>query len=384
MNNFIKKLKSFNYKSKKAIICYIVATAVVISGGVSTYFLVDNYKTQQVLAQAEKEIQSKADEIMQKISKFDSNSVTLEDEQSLTSILMEYEQLDDKTKSKVSNFEIIKNCQDKIQTLKKEKEDNEKAQKEQQEAENKKQQEQANHIVNEINKIPKQISLSYENTVNILKEQYNSLSDEHKALVNNWNRISEIEEQLKQLKQSGVNNSSTTTPSNNNKPNSSSSTNKGNANSGSTNQKPQSQTQTNPQSKPQQSQPQTQQPQQPQQPQRTWEYMSSLSRQTFDLMNSFRQQHGVPALKWNETCNSRAKKQAEYNARTNTYGHGAGQISLGNGTANPQAYINQWAKSPDHKASMLRETDTDGAVAVYRDSNNNYYVVCDKTNDFWG
>ncbi len=118
--------------------------------------------------------------------------------------------------------------------------------------------------------------------------------------------------------------------------------------------------------------------------QRTWQYMESLSKETFNLMNQFRQQYGVTPLKWNETCNARAKKQAKYNAETNTFGHGLGQISLGNDIGTAQSFINQWANSPGHKASMLRETDTDGAVSVYRDSTGAYFVVADKTNDFWG
>ena len=51
------------------------------------------------------------------------------------------------------------------------------------------------------------------------------------------------------------------------------------------------------------------------------------------------------------------------------------QISLGNGTANAQAYINQWANSPGHKKNMLDEMMVEGAVSVYKDSENNYYVV---------
>ena len=121
--------------------------------------------------------------------------------------------------------------------------------------------------------------------------------------------------------------------------------------------------------------------------QRTWEYMPSLSRQTFDLMNKFRQDNGVAPLKWNETCNGRAKKQAESNATTDTFGHGLGQISLGNGTSNPQAYIDQWASSPGHRDSMLdigNSPKTDGAVAVYRDSTGAYFVVADLTNLLFG
>ena len=118
--------------------------------------------------------------------------------------------------------------------------------------------------------------------------------------------------------------------------------------------------------------------------QRTWEYMPSLSRQTFDLMNKFRQDNGVAPLKWNETCNGRAKKQAESNAIRQGIQHGGGQIALNNSIGTAESFIKQWSDSPGHKASMIRDTDTDGAVAVYKDNNGRFYVIADKTNDFWG
>ena len=120
--------------------------------------------------------------------------------------------------------------------------------------------------------------------------------------------------------------------------------------------------------------------------QRTWEYMPSLSRQTFDLMNKFRQEYGVAPLKWNETCNRRAKKQAESNAIRQGIQHGGGQIALNNSTGTAESFIKQWANSPDHKNAMLSITNqaTDMAVAVYKDSNGRFYVIADMTNDFCG
>ncbi len=127
--------------------------------------------------------------------------------------------------------------------------------------------------------------------------------------------------------------------------------------------------------------------------QRTWQYMESLSKETFNLMNQFRQQHGVAPLKWNETCNARAKKIAENNARKKVIYHEEGQIALNNGTGTAQSFINQWANSPGHKDSILdgpkydgtnQDGYTDGAISVYRDREGWFYVVADFTNDFWG
>ena len=118
--------------------------------------------------------------------------------------------------------------------------------------------------------------------------------------------------------------------------------------------------------------------------QRTWEYMPTLSRQTFDLMNKFRQDNGVAPLKWNETCNGRAKKQAESNAIRQGIQHGVGQIALNNSTGTAESFINQWANSDKgHKQSMLQILYTGGAVTVYKDSNGRFYVVTDFWNDLF-
>lgn len=386
MNKIFEKLKAINWKSKKAVICCIIAGAVIVSGGIGTYFAIDNYKTQQVIAQAEKDTQTKADEMTNKISKLDYNKITLEDEKTIKDLLAAYNELDENTKSKVANFEVLKNCEERIQTLKIEQEEKAKAEQQAKEEEKQRQEKEASRISAEIDKIPQSISLAYENTINILKSEYNALSDEAKALVINWNRIAELEQQINQLKQNNISNNNGNTSNNNNSSynnNNSSGGNTASSNGGSSSNNG-GNTSNNGSSNSGNNNGGTPSTPTPQPPQRTWEYMPSLSRQTFDLMNAFRQQNGVPALSWNETCNSRAKSQAEYNASTNTYGHGAGQISLGNGTANPQAYINQWASSAGHRESMLDTSFTGGAVAVYKDSNGNYYVVTDFYDDFWG
>ena len=118
--------------------------------------------------------------------------------------------------------------------------------------------------------------------------------------------------------------------------------------------------------------------------QRTWEYMPSLSRQTFDLMNKFRQDNGVAPLKWNETCNRRAKKIAEGNAKEQVIYHEEGQIALNNSTGTAESFIKQWSDSDKgHKQSMLQILYTGGAVAVYKDSNGRFYVVTDFWNDLF-
>lgn len=116
-------------------------------------------------------------------------------------------------------------------------------------------------------------------------------------------------------------------------------------------------------------------PEQPKPVERTWEYMSGLSSETFNALNSFRQANGVAPLAYSSSEQSRANKQAEYNAQTKTFNHDIDQISLGQVVGNAQTYINQWANSSGHKNNMLDSEYTQGAVSVYKDSNNEYYVV---------
>lgn len=115
---------------------------------------------------------------------------------------------------------------------------------------------------------------------------------------------------------------------------------------------------------------------QPEPPKRTWQYMADMSRETFNLMNQFRQQNGVAALKWSDGEHAKAKKRAEKNASVAGSGHEFDQISLTTiSHGNPQGFIKQWANSAGHKQNMLDKRNVEGAVAVYKDSDGEYYVV---------
>ena len=109
---------------------------------------------------------------------------------------------------------------------------------------------------------------------------------------------------------------------------------------------------------------------------RTWQYMSSLSQETFSILNSYRKSNGIEPLKYNSSEQARANKQAEYNARTETGNHDFMQISILSTVDNTaQQFINRWIKSASHKSSMLESSFVEGAVSVYKDSNSCYYVV---------
>lgn len=116
---------------------------------------------------------------------------------------------------------------------------------------------------------------------------------------------------------------------------------------------------------------------------RTWKYMSELSQQTFRALNYFRKANGVEPLKYSSSEQARANEQAKYNARTETGGHDFMQISIASTVdKTAQQFINTWAGSSGHRASMLDSTNVEGAVSVYRDSEGCYYVVA-SFNDNW-
>lgn len=110
-------------------------------------------------------------------------------------------------------------------------------------------------------------------------------------------------------------------------------------------------------------------------PERTWEYLEAESRAAFDAMNEFRKQNGVAPLIWRQDCQDAANKQAKWCAENSTMYHTEAQISQGCWTADADVLIQRWADSPGHRANMLDTLNVYGAVSIYRDSNNYYYVI---------
>lgn len=116
-------------------------------------------------------------------------------------------------------------------------------------------------------------------------------------------------------------------------------------------------------------------PEQPKPVERTWEYMSGLSSETFNVLNSFRQANGVAPLAYSSSEQLRANGQAESNAKNKNADHGMMQIALVGDSSSSQLFIDRWAGSAGHKNSMLESLFIEGAVSVYKDSEGLYYVV---------
>ena len=124
-----------------------------------------------------------------------------------------------------------------------------------------------------------------------------------------------------------------------------------------------------------QQEPPKEEPQPDPAPERTWEYLEAESRAAFDAMNEFRKQNGIAPLIWRQDCQDAANKQAEWCAENSALDHGLSEIGQGSWTADPDVLIQRWADSPGHRESMLDTWNKYGAVSIYRDSNNYYYVI---------
>ncbi|XZM80627.1 CAP domain-containing protein (plasmid) [Clostridium perfringens] len=121
-------------------------------------------------------------------------------------------------------------------------------------------------------------------------------------------------------------------------------------------------------------------PAKPQKPQRTWEYQSGMSQELWNDFNAYRKSKGLNALNWSgkyagwtkSHCEEMAAKQRGFHKN---YPEG-GQIVLdGDAVKSASGFLNVFKNSPAHNKNMLDPDLTEGACAVYKDSNGAYYVV---------
>lgn len=143
-------------------------------------------------------------------------------------------------------------------------------------------------------------------------------------------------------------------------------------------QKPEEKPQEKPVEKPQETKPV--EPAKPQKPQRTWEYQIGMSQELWNDFNAYRQSKGLNALNWSgkyagwtkSHCEEMAAKQRGFHKN---YPEG-GQIVLdGDAVKSASGFLNVFKNSPAHNKNMLDPDLTEGACAVYKDSNGAYYVV---------
>ena len=121
-------------------------------------------------------------------------------------------------------------------------------------------------------------------------------------------------------------------------------------------------------------------PQEPVKPQRTWEYQSAMSNELWSLFNQYRQENGLNALTWSNKYNGWVKQHTEEMAQKESAFHKlypeGGQVTGLNGASMTASKIlQQFKNSPAHDANLLDNELTEGACAVYKDSNGVYYFV---------
>ncbi|EOU2044930.1 hypothetical protein C4D43_09690 [Clostridium perfringens] len=121
-------------------------------------------------------------------------------------------------------------------------------------------------------------------------------------------------------------------------------------------------------------------PVKPQKPERTWEYQSSMSQELWNDFNAYRQSKGLNALNWSgkyaewtkSHCEEMAKKEDAFHK---SYPEGAQIVGFNGSNMNANKILQQFKNSPAHNKNMLYDDVTEGACAVYKDSNGVYYFV---------
>ncbi|TPF98694.1 CAP domain-containing protein [Clostridium perfringens] len=124
-----------------------------------------------------------------------------------------------------------------------------------------------------------------------------------------------------------------------------------------------------------------QEPVKPEKPKRTWEYQGAMSQELWSLFNQYRQENGLNALNWSGKYAGWTKQHAEEMAQKENSFHKlypeGGQVVGFNGAANMTAskILQGFKNSPAHNKNLLDDELTEGACAVYKDSNGVYYFV---------
>ncbi|MCX0355836.1 CAP domain-containing protein [Clostridium perfringens] len=150
--------------------------------------------------------------------------------------------------------------------------------------------------------------------------------------------------------------------------------------------KPQEKPQQTPQVKPEEQKP-TEKPQEQkpvekpvEKPKRTWEYQSSMTNELWSLFNKYRQENGLNALNWSSKYANWTKQHAEEMAQKESgfhrnYPEGGQIVYDGSAYTTASSILNGFKTSLAHNKNMLDSELTEGACAVYKDSNGRYYVV---------
>ncbi|WP_283700967.1 CAP domain-containing protein, partial [Clostridium perfringens] len=121
-------------------------------------------------------------------------------------------------------------------------------------------------------------------------------------------------------------------------------------------------------------------PVKPSKPQRRWEYQAGMSNELWSLFNQYRQENELNALTWSGKYASWTKQHCEEMAQQEKsfhklYPEGEQIVGLNGANMTASKILQQFKNSPAHNKNMLYDDVTEGACAIYKDSNGVYYFV---------
>lgn len=169
-------------KRKFSIIVVLIILAGIIIFGVVSYFVIYPQVTQYI---QEQENQEKAERVINLINSVTSGEITLDSEKDLDSTKTEYNSLTDEQKSLVDNYDKLEEAYATLDGLKIEQENQEKAQ----------------SVIDAIEAIDSASLTDSDTSVQAIREQYDSLTDDQKKLVTNVDKLTEYENIVQQKKE---------------------------------------------------------------------------------------------------------------------------------------------------------------------------------------
>ena len=160
-------------KSKKPIILIAIAVCLIALGSIG-YFVIYPQVTQYI---QEQENQEKADRVINQINSVTSGEITLDSEKDLDSAKTEYNSLNDDQKALVDNYGKLEEAYTTLDGLKVEQENQEKAQ----------------SVVDAIEAVDSESLTDSDTSIQDIRDQYDSLTEDQKKLVTNADKLAEYE-----------------------------------------------------------------------------------------------------------------------------------------------------------------------------------------------
>lgn len=168
-----KKLEKPNKNKKKAVVVSVVAICIIAIGALG-YFVIHPQVTQHI---QEQENQEKADRVINLINSVTSGEITLNSEKDLDSAKTEYNSLNDDQKALVDNYGKLEEAYTTLDGLKVEQENQEKAQ----------------SVIEAIEAVDSESLTDSDTSIQDIRDQYDSLTEDQKKLVTNADKLTEYE-----------------------------------------------------------------------------------------------------------------------------------------------------------------------------------------------